>query len=232
MRRRLTRTMTFGNSSTGTLAKLSPQLLTTRGRRTKFTPERLQQIRNLVERGESREGISEILDVTIGSLQVTCSRLGISLRRPKVDNGVRLRRKAITMHSPVDRDGSMLWPSQGNSRSGPAEPAPVANPMMSFQHIRYFLVLCEEQNFTRAAKRCGITQPSLTNAMKRLEDLLGGPLFHRARKPASVTEPTGLALVIKPYFEQAHLAVEAAQHKASKLKVAKHALMVSTQEEW
>jgi hypothetical protein len=215
--------MTFGNSSTGTLAKLSPQLLTTRGRRTKFTPERLQQIRNLVERGESREGISEILDVTIGSLQVTCSRLGISLRRPKVDNGVRLRRKAITMHSPVDRDGSMLWPSQGNSRSGPAEPAPVANPMMSFQHIRYFLVLCEEQNFTRAAKRCGITQPSLTNAMKRLEDLLGGPLFHRARKPASVTEPTGLALVVKPYFEQAHLAVEAAQHKASKLKVAKHA---------
>ena len=103
--------------------------------------------------------------------------------------------------------------------------------MMSFQHIRYFLVLCEEQNFTRAAKRCGITQPSLTNAMKRLEDLLGGPLFHRARKPASVTEPTGLALVVKPYFEQAHLAVEAAQHKASKLKVAKHALMVSTQEE-
>jgi LysR family transcriptional regulator, hydrogen peroxide-inducible genes activator len=104
--------------------------------------------------------------------------------------------------------------------------------MMSFQHIRYFLALCEEQNFTRAAKRCGITQPSLTNAMKRLEDLLGGPLFHRARKPASITEPTGLALVVKPYFEQAHLAVEAAQHKASKLKVAKHALMVSTQEEW
>jgi hypothetical protein len=124
--------MTFGNSSTGTLAKLSPQLLTTRGRPTKFTPERLQQIRNLVERGESREGIAEILDVTVGSLQVTCSRLGISLRRPKVDNGLRLlRRKAITMHSPVDRDGSMLSQpieeqSQGYSRSGPAEPAPVA----------------------------------------------------------------------------------------------------------
>ena len=96
--------MTFGNLSTGTLAKLSPQLLTTRGRPTKFTPERLQQIRNLVERGESREGIAEILDVTVGSLQVTCSRLGISLRRPKVDNGVRLPRQ----HSLVDRDGSML----------------------------------------------------------------------------------------------------------------------------
>ena len=118
--------MTFGNLSTGTLAKLSPQLLTTRGRPTKFTPERLQQIRNLVERGESRERIAEILDVTVGSLQVTCSRLGISLRRPKVDNGVHLLRQ----HSPIDldRDGSMLphpieEQSQGNSRSGPVEPA-------------------------------------------------------------------------------------------------------------
>ena len=71
--------------------------------------ERLQQIRNLVERGESREGIADLLDVTIGSLQVTCSRLGISLRRPKFDNGARLlRQKAITLHSPVNRDESML----------------------------------------------------------------------------------------------------------------------------
>ena len=124
--------MTFGSLSTGTQAKFSPQLLTSRGRPTKFTLERLQQIRNLVERGESREQIAEILDVTVGSLQVTCSRLGISLRRPKFDNGVRLlRQKAITLHSLVDRDESMLSqpieePSQGNSRSGPAEPAVLA----------------------------------------------------------------------------------------------------------
>ena len=108
--------MTFGNLSTETLAKLSPQLMTSRGRPTKFTPERLQQIRNLVERGESREQIAETLDVTVGSLQVTCSRLGISLRRPKVDNGVRLlrqlnsisRKKTITMHNPTDHNGSAL----------------------------------------------------------------------------------------------------------------------------
>jgi DNA-binding NarL/FixJ family response regulator len=64
--------MTYGNVSTGTLAKLSPQQ-PSHGRPTKFTPERLQQIRNLVERGKSREEIAEILDVTVGSLQVTCS---------------------------------------------------------------------------------------------------------------------------------------------------------------
>jgi DNA-binding NarL/FixJ family response regulator len=50
-----------------------------RGRRIKFTPERIQQIRNLVERGKSREEIAELIEVTVGSLQVTCSKLGISL---------------------------------------------------------------------------------------------------------------------------------------------------------
>ena len=52
------------------------------GRRpTKFTPEAVGQIRNLVESGKSREEIAELIGVTVGSLQVTCSRLGISLRR-------------------------------------------------------------------------------------------------------------------------------------------------------
>jgi DNA-binding transcriptional LysR family regulator len=98
---------------------------------------------------------------------------------------------------------------------------------MRFRHIRYFLVLCDEQNFTLAAKRCGITQPSLTNAIKTLEDLFGGPLFHRAQKSTSVTRPTGLALVVRPYFERAHLAVEAAQHEASKHGAAKHSLVAA-----
>ena len=58
--------------------------LTARSRSIKFTPQRIRQITNLVERGKSREEIADILDVTVGSLQVTCSRLGISLRRPNL----------------------------------------------------------------------------------------------------------------------------------------------------
>ena len=52
------------------------------GRRIKFTPERVQQIGNLVEQGKSREEIAELIGVTVRSLKVTCSRLGISVRRP------------------------------------------------------------------------------------------------------------------------------------------------------
>jgi hypothetical protein len=62
----------------------------TRGRQKKFTPERIVQIKNLVERGTSREQIAELIGVTVGSLQVTCSRLGVSLRRPNVNTGAGL----------------------------------------------------------------------------------------------------------------------------------------------
>jgi hypothetical protein len=53
------------------------------GRPIKFTPERFEQIKTLVERGMLREQIAETIGVTLGSLQVTCSRVGISLRRPR-----------------------------------------------------------------------------------------------------------------------------------------------------
>jgi hypothetical protein len=64
-----------------------------RGRPVKFTLERIQQIKNLVERSKSREEIAELIGVTVDSLQVTCSRLGVSLRRPTFNSGlVSLRR--------------------------------------------------------------------------------------------------------------------------------------------
>ena len=50
----------------------------------KFTPERIQQIKALIARGETSEMIAAQIGVTVGSLKVTCSRLGISLRRPRV----------------------------------------------------------------------------------------------------------------------------------------------------
>jgi hypothetical protein len=92
---------------TAPLAKFSSQV-PPRGRPIKFTPERIQQIRNLVERGKSREEIAELIEVTVGSLQVTCSRLGISLRQPRLDNGIRL----LPRGKPV--------PSNGRSTSDPS----------------------------------------------------------------------------------------------------------------
>jgi len=61
-------------------------------RRTKFTPERVRQIINLVERGTSPDEIAEIIGVTPGTLKTTCSKLHISLRRPRYDTGTGLLR--------------------------------------------------------------------------------------------------------------------------------------------
>src|SRR5215467_9087739 len=52
-----------------------------KGRRVKFTPQVIENIKEFVAQGISRDEIANRLGVTLGSLQVTCSRLGISLRR-------------------------------------------------------------------------------------------------------------------------------------------------------
>ena len=58
---------------------------------------------------------------------------------------------------------------------------------MTFKQIRYFLTLADEGSFIRAAQRCGISQPSLTNAIKSLERSLGAPLFERTIKGSELT---------------------------------------------
>jgi DNA-binding transcriptional LysR family regulator len=50
---------------------------------------------------------------------------------------------------------------------------------MDLVHVRYFLALCDAQHFTRAARQCGVSQPSLSIAIRSLEGELGGPLFER-----------------------------------------------------
>jgi DNA-binding transcriptional LysR family regulator len=54
---------------------------------------------------------------------------------------------------------------------------------MEINQIIYFLALCKDLHFTRAAKRCGVAQPSLTIAIRALEAEFGAPLFHRKPKP-------------------------------------------------
>jgi len=121
----------------------------TRGRQKKFTPERIQQIKNLVERGTSREQIAELIGVTVGSLQVTCSRLSVSLRRPNVKTGAGLRRdgprfSGIATQNPSGGDIVLLQPAkerpEEESGPGPVEQAQASR-------------ACEEPTKEERAKR-------------------------------------------------------------------------------
>ena len=82
---------------------------------------------------------------------------------------------------------------------------------MEMHQVRYFLALCEELNFTRAAARCNVAQPSLTRAIKQLEQEMGGALFHRERANTHLTE---LGRTLKPYLEQVFERAEQAKREA------------------
>ncbi|MES2697213.1 MAG: LysR family transcriptional regulator [Verrucomicrobiota bacterium] len=59
---------------------------------------------------------------------------------------------------------------------------------MEFHQLRYFLAVAETGNFTRAAERSNVTQPSLSQQIINLEAEVGHKLFHRLGRKAVLTE--------------------------------------------
>jgi len=86
---------------------------------------------------------------------------------------------------------------------------------MEMHQIRYFLAVAETLNFTRAAAACHVSQPSLTRAIHKLEDELGGPLFRRERERTGLTE---LGRLMKPYLEQTLSLAQAARREADSFR--------------
>jgi LysR family transcriptional regulator, cyn operon transcriptional activator len=59
---------------------------------------------------------------------------------------------------------------------------------IELRHLRYFATVAETENFTRAAQRLRISQPSVSQQIAQLERVLGTPLFRRSGKRVQLTE--------------------------------------------
>src|SRR5256884_7110786 len=59
---------------------------------------------------------------------------------------------------------------------------------MELRHLRYFVAVAEHLNFTKAAARLHLSQPSLTRQIHNLEEEIGVLLLNRSRSQVALTE--------------------------------------------
>src|SRR5438105_1803471 len=59
---------------------------------------------------------------------------------------------------------------------------------MELRHLRYFVAVAEDLNFTKAAAKLRLAQPSLTRQIHNLEDELGVRLLNRSKSQVGLTE--------------------------------------------
>jgi LysR family hydrogen peroxide-inducible transcriptional activator len=67
---------------------------------------------------------------------------------------------------------------------------------LSLRDLEYVEAVAELSHFGRAAERCGVSQPALSEQIRKLEDHLGVPFFERTRRRVAIT-PQGAILLVQ-----------------------------------
>lgn len=65
---------------------------------------------------------------------------------------------------------------------------------MTLQQMEYIVAVYRERHFARAAERCGVTQPTLSSMIQKLEEELNVKIFERNRQPIEPT-PVGMKII-------------------------------------
>ena len=69
-------------------------------------------------------------------------------------------------------------------------------PAIELRHLRYFVAIADAGSFTRAAERMFIAQPTLSQQIRRLEEIVGAPLLQRRRDGLRLTEAGAVLLEV------------------------------------
>ncbi|RMW99569.1 LysR family transcriptional regulator [Allofranklinella schreckenbergeri] len=90
---------------------------------------------------------------------------------------------------------------------------------MTLTELKYIIAVARERHFGRAADACFVSQPTLSVAVKKLEEELGVKIFERSSGEVTVT-PLGERLVeqAQNVLDQAHLFKEIAQSRTDPLQ--------------
>ncbi len=59
---------------------------------------------------------------------------------------------------------------------------------MTITQLHYVLAIAEHKNFTKAAEKCFVTQPTLSTQIQKLEEELNILIFDRSKKPIGLTD--------------------------------------------
>src|SRR5512143_4312330 len=65
---------------------------------------------------------------------------------------------------------------------------------LNYHHLRYFYVAAKEGNLRKAADKLRVSQPSISEQIKELEEALGEPLFRRSGRSKVLTDAGQIVL--------------------------------------
>ena len=87
--------------------------------------------------------------------------------------------------------------------------------------LEMFIALANERHFGRAAEACRVTQPSLSGAIRQLEDQLGVQLVYRGSRFQGLTPEGQRVLEMHGKYLADHAGVKIKVEKASVVSVTK-----------
>jgi DNA-binding transcriptional LysR family regulator len=97
--------------------------------------------------------------------------------------------------------GALAWQgtkvtemTQDIGREQPPGPGAPAHQGLELRHLRYLVAVADAGTFTHAAEQMFIAQPTLSQQIRRLEEMVGTPLLHRRRDGVQLTEAGSVLL--------------------------------------